>query len=71
MCCQAVLEKNSEFGGTFHGFGKYELSKMNYIFTDMPCDKEKPFGFPDEPVDGIYISDHRPVCAFVEVFISG
>lgn len=57
-------------GGTFHGFGHYppeKMSKIDYIFTDLPCDPEKSFIIPDEPVDGVYISDHRPVCAFVEV----
>jgi len=67
-CGREVIDATSELGGTFHGFGTREtMSKIDYIFTDMPCDKEKSFVLPDEPVDGIYISDHRPVCAFVEV----
>lgn len=65
-----VVDATALLGGTFHGFGKYapeEMSKIDYIFTDLPCDPTESFIIPDEPVNGVYISDHRPVCAFVEV----
>ncbi len=65
-----VINATADVGGTFHGFGKYSPEKMpqiDYIFTDLPCDTSRSFVLPDEPVDGIYISDHRPVCAFIDL----
>ncbi len=65
-----VINATSDVGGTFHAFGKYSEEKMpqiDYIFTDLPCDTSKSFVLPDEPVDGVYISDHRPVCAFIDL----
>jgi len=56
-------------GGTFHGFGKYadeQMPKIDYVFTDMKCDENESFIVPDEHPDGLYISDHRPVVAFID-----
>jgi endonuclease/exonuclease/phosphatase family metal-dependent hydrolase len=54
--------------GTFHGFGTREkMSKIDYIFTDMKADPKKSYAVEDIPVDGLYISDHRPVIGFVTV----
>ena len=63
-------------GGTFHGFGqrhpnaedpKDRPSKIDYIFTNLPTDPSESYAVEDVPVNGIYISDHLPVVAFVEV----
>lgn len=65
-----VIDATALLGGTFHAFGRRkpeQMSKIDYIFTDLPCDPGKSFVVPDEPADGVYISDHRPVCAFVQV----
>ncbi len=64
-----ITDATSELGGTFHGFGKRAVkSKIDYIFTTLPCDKAQSFIIPDEgDADGIYISDHHPVCATVEI----
>ena len=63
-----ITDATSELGGTFHAFGKRETkSKIDYIFTNLPCDKAESFIIPDEGVEGIYISDHHPVCATVEI----
>ncbi len=65
-CGAPVIDATEKLGGTFHAFGKLEVPvKIDYIFTDMPCDKDESFVVPNEPVDGIYITDHCPVCAFV------
>lgn len=65
-CGAPVIDATEKLGGTFHGFGKLEVPvKIDYIFTDMPCDTDESFIVPNEPVDGIYITDHCPVCAFV------
>lgn len=69
-CGREVVNATADVGGTFHAFGKYSEDKMkqiDYIFTDLPCDASKSFVLPDEPVDGVYISDHRPVCAFIDL----
>ena len=31
------------------------------------CDVNESVLYPDVPVDGVYLSDHRPVGAFVEI----
>jgi endonuclease/exonuclease/phosphatase family metal-dependent hydrolase len=57
-------------GGTFHGFGKNDpenMPKIDYIFTNMKADPNEAFAIEDKGIDGVYISDHYPVCAFVEV----
>lgn len=52
---------------TFHNFGKLvgeERWKIDYIFTDAtPIDS---YAIADEPLDGVYISDHYPVCAWID-----
>ena len=65
-----VIDATASLGGTFHGFGKYNAEKapkIDYIFTDLPCDISKSYIVTDTPADGLYISDHNPVCAFVEL----
>ena len=64
-----VKDATRLLGGTFHGFGKRpgaEMSKIDYVFTDMPCDEAESYMLSADPVDGVYISDHCPVVAFVE-----
>lgn len=63
-----VTDATAGLGGTFHGFGKRsEKSKIDYIFTNLACDPEASFIVPDEGVDGVYISDHHPVGAVIEL----
>ena len=69
-CGREVIDATAGLGGTFHGFGRYSdavMPKIDYIFTDMECDASRSFVLPDEPVDGVYISDHRPVCSIVSI----
>ena len=59
-----------ELGGTFHGFGRIErenMSKIDYIFTNMKADANEAFAIEDNSVDGVYISDHYPVGAIIEI----
>ncbi len=68
-CGRETVDATAFIGGTFHGFGKLppeKMTKIDYVFTDMPCDPADSLLIPDEPVDGLYISDHRPVMAVVE-----
>jgi endonuclease/exonuclease/phosphatase family metal-dependent hydrolase len=65
-----VIDATATLGGTFHGFGKYtaeKAPKIDYIFTDLPCDTSKSYIVTDTTADGLYISDHNPVCAIVEL----
>ncbi len=63
-----LVDCTSGIDGTFHDYGKMEkMAKIDYIFTNMPCDITKSFAFCDEAPDGTYYSDHLPVCAFIEV----
>ncbi|HHT53346.1 MAG TPA: endonuclease/exonuclease/phosphatase family protein [Clostridiales bacterium] len=65
-----IVDATAGLPGTFHGFGRVpdqEKSKIDYIFTDLPCDTSESFVVPDIPEEGVYISDHNPVCAFIEV----
>lgn len=58
-----------EVGQTFHGFGRITNDPdchIDYIFSDAK--KASPsYAVPDESVGGVYISDHYPVCAFIEI----
>lgn len=55
-------------GGTFHNFGRIEeekMGKIDYVFSNLPGDPKEGYAVKDTPVEGIYISDHLPVMAFV------
>ena len=62
-------ELTSDVGQTFHGFGKRQNDPrlhIDYIFSDAK--KAAPsYAVADESVGGVYISDHYPVCAFIEI----
>lgn len=65
-CGRPVIDATEKLGGTFHAFGQRAVpTKIDYIFTDMPCDPDESFIVPNEPIDGIYITDHCPVCSYV------
>lgn len=51
---------------TFHGFGRIlEGCKIDYVFTNGEAEPAK--RVEDEPVNGVYISDHHPVVTVVEI----
>ncbi len=63
-----VYDLTAGLGGTFHGFGRRsEPSKIDYIFSDLPADASESYKIADDAPGGVYISDHNPVVAFVEV----
>ena len=41
--------------------------KIDYVFTNLPTNSDESYAVDDPHEDGIYISDHNPVVAFVEV----
>ena len=64
-----LVDATALIGPTFHAFGKIPQSdcvKIDYVFTNLPCDLNESYALSDKPVDGIYISDHCPVVAFIE-----
>ena len=62
-----MTDCTADIGGTFHAFSETLRCKIDYIFTSLACDLSQSKLYPDEPVDGIYLSDHRPVGATVEL----
>lgn len=63
-----VTDLTRNIKGTFHNYGKKdEASKIDYIITDMPGDPTEAYVAKDVTPEGVYISDHYPVFAFVNV----
>lgn len=65
-----MTDATADVSGSFHNFGSYSddtMIKIDYIFTNLPVVEGKSFAVPDPHVDGIYISDHRPVMASVVI----
>ena len=63
-----IKDATASLGGTFHSYGRLEnRPKIDYIFTNGEFDEAESFIVPDEPVEGVYISDHYPVCALIEM----
>lgn len=61
-------DATSTLGGTFHGFGaRKEKVKIDYIFTNADHNADDSYVVEDTPVNGVYISDHNPVCSFIEI----
>ena len=64
----ALTDVTKSLGGTFHGFGqraREDMPKIDYIFTNMKADPEEAYAIEDDAVNGVYVSDHFPVCAIV------
>lgn len=62
-----IKEATANIPYTFHNFGRLvgeERWKIDYIFTD--AEPIEAYAIEDESVDGVYISDHYPVCAEIE-----
>lgn len=54
-------DATAELGGTYHGYGKSEPMKIDYIFTDANCSSA--YRVEDPGIGGAYYSDHNAVCA--------
>ena len=64
-----LKELTRNVGHTFHEYGKRPVEKcphIDYIYTDGKSAGEA-YKVKDEPKDGVYVSDHYPICAFVEI----
>ena len=64
---EQLRDVTADVGPTFHGFRTdWPGSKIDYVFTTLPCDASKSFTARNER-DGLTFSDHYPVCADVEL----
>ncbi len=62
-----LIDATEKLGDTFHAFSPKLYGKIDYVFTSLKCDVDESICYEDEPVEGVYLSDHRPVAAFVEI----
>ena len=67
-CGEPLKDVTAEAGPTFHGFkrGGWD-KKIDYIFTNLPCDTSRTQTVRDESEDGLPLSDHYPVGTYVEL----
>lgn len=66
-CGEKLKDVTSGVGSTFHAYQPERVStKIDYIFTNLPCDSTKSFTARDNE-GGVYLSDHYPVGAFLEL----
>ena len=64
---ERIVDVSSALGGTFHAYGKLESPvKIDYIFADSRAVATDCYVVADEPVEGVYISDHNPIVAIFE-----
>lgn len=63
----SIVEATEKIESTFHSYSPVLLGKIDYVFTSLKCDPNESILYDDEPVNGVYLSDHRPVAAFVEI----
>ena len=65
-----LTDATAKVGGTFHGFGRYtdeNAEKIDYVFTNLETDVNRSYAVEDKHEGGIYISDHYPVVAYVNI----
>ena len=66
-CGAPLCDVTADVGPTFHGYRPETVAKkIDYIFTNMPCNTTKSFTATDMR-DGVYLSDHYPVGAYLEL----
>ena len=63
---EGVTDATAELKHTFHNYGRNDKDcKIDYIYTNATA--LKAYTVEDIPVEGVYISDHYPVCAEIEI----
>ena len=64
-----LIDTTENSGHTFHRFGNPEkFQKIDYIFTDKATSaKVKSVEVWNDELNGIYLSDHYPICVTVEL----
>ena len=67
-CGAPLADVTADVGPTFHGYKPEKKgSKIDYIFTDAPALPENAYAVSEGAIDGIYVSDHDPLFAEIEV----
>ena len=64
-----LVDCTANIKGSFHAYrdiSEEEMGKIDYIFTNLPTDLAKTVLHEDKPVNGTFMSDHRPISAYVE-----
>ena len=65
-----LTDCTSNIKGSFHGYKELtegEMSKIDYVLTNFDAKSDEGILHEDAPVNGTFMSDHRPVSAFVEL----
>jgi endonuclease/exonuclease/phosphatase family metal-dependent hydrolase len=60
-----LVNQTPHFPSSYHGFGTVEAPQIDYIFTRGFKATEMPVAW-DKKIDGKFLSDHNPLCVFVE-----
>ena len=63
-----VRNATADLGGTFHNYGKIppeRMEQIDYVFTTFDANPADAFVVRDTPVNGVWLSDHCPVCATI------
>ena len=62
------MDVSENVGATFHDYGRLEVPvKIDYIFTDLRNKLVDCSIIEDEPVNDVYLSDHVPLVAVLEM----
>jgi endonuclease/exonuclease/phosphatase family metal-dependent hydrolase len=67
---EKLTDCTSNIKGSFHSFRELteeEMGKIDYVFTNLPAKNDEGILHDDVPVNGTFMSDHRPVSAFVKI----
>ncbi len=62
-----IVDVSASLSETFHGYGKVEPLKIDYIFSDLRNRVVDCHIIEDIPVNDVYLSDHVPVVAILEM----
>ena len=62
-----MTDLTDKFEFTFHGYGNFEKAvKIDYIYYHTKDKYSYTAELWDDEIDGIYLSDHYPVCVNVK-----
>jgi len=62
-----IVDTTASIKESFHGFGNYTPGKIDYIFAPQTCKVKESYKVECDSSDGIYISDHYPICTVFEL----
>lgn len=66
-CGERLVDVTSDVEFSFHNYIPDKCrSKIDYIFTNLHCDKTQSFAATDSE-NGVFLSDHYPIGAFLEI----